>query len=461
MDTSRSTDVIVVGGGPVGLFLALRLAQLNVRVLVLEALHELVNTPKAIAYQPFVLPEFSDAGVLDDLREKSATKYDKGSMLFRTPADEEKSIFYQVRPPPGKTLPSLKVSQYEVCQVLFKHLARYQHVEVLMGHRVVQFEESENGVKICAQPITEPGNEDVRPHQKTFEASYLVGADGGRSTIRKLSGIKFHGETLGPTLVAADVRYPFENFGAEGVNFFIDPKYWGVYSPIDDHGLWRVSFGFSTPQDDSRPIDEHEIRAKIPEYFNAMFPGPRPLEYEVKNVAGYHAHQLYAETFRKGRVLLCGDAAHLTNPYMALGLISGIFDASSLARALDAMIHKSADMKLLDSWAKARLRVYKTIVDPMSRSALAAAQMDAFNDSQEVIAKHPVIQRFEAMKKGGIHAQPPLSTDVASLDGWPDRDEVPKSGESKLQAQSLPYYNVLKGVKSSLTTMLGFLSSQH
>ena len=102
----------------------------------------------------------------------------------------------------------------------------------------------------------------------------------------------------------------FEKHGAAGVNFLIDPRYYGVWGPINNDGLWRVTFALPVRGKNEGIWSEEEIRSIIPHYFGQMFPGPRPLQYEVVNVAGYKTHQLHAESFRKGRVLLVGDAAH-------------------------------------------------------------------------------------------------------------------------------------------------------
>ena len=449
MAFEHSPTVIVVGAGPVGLFLALRLAQLSVPVLVLEAVDQLTHSPKAYAYQAFIFPEFEKAGVLADFLRDSAKENDDEGLTWRTPGNKANSIFYRAEPPPGKSLSALKLSQYEVCQKLLRHIAKYDHARVLMGHRVTQIEQGATTVKVTTQVSPENGARSnnlpaVAAAEKTFTAQYLVGADGGRSVIRKLSDIAFQGETLPQHLVAAEVRYPFEKHGAAGVNFIIDPEYYGVWGPIDNHGLWRVSFGLPQRSEEESWTEE-EIRKAIPSHFDNMFPGPRPLQYEIVNIAGYRTHQLHAETFRKGRVMLVGDAAHcksfnlsdaraifpcerstnlltprpVTNPFMAFGLVSGIYDASSCASALAAVIHGTATDTILDSWAIARQNVFTRIVDPSSRAAFKAIRMDARNDPASVIKAHPVIQRFEGIKNsGGKFTPPPLGTDITTLDGW-------------------------------------------
>lgn len=473
MADTQSSDIVIVGAGPVGLFLALRLAQLSIPVVVLEQAYRLTHTPKAYVYQPFLFPEFQKAGVLDDFRAQSATKNDPGSLTFRTPADEAKSIIYEIKPPPGGSIGALKLPQYEVCQILLRHLAKYDNVKVLMGHWVQKFEEKEDGIEVTAQIFPEGPRKGVFPSVAKFHAKYLVGADGGRSSVRVSSGIDLKGESLPHHLVALDIRYPFEKHdGMAGVNFLIDPKYYGVWGPIDNHGLWRVSYGLPVGRDWEK-FDEEQLRATIPEYLDAILPGPKPLQYDVVHVAGYRAHQLYAETFRKGRVLLVGDAAHsefpmclfsvsltkfaVTNPFMALGLVSGIYDAATLASVLESVMHRAAPDVLLDSWAQARLKVFTNVVDPLSRAAFHAAQMDGLNNKEQVIQAHPTIRRFETIKEiGSKWAPPPINTDLSSLEGWVGQQEQSQEEPN----MGLMYQRVLSGMQGSLMKIPNLLTSK-
>lgn len=137
---------------------------------------------------------------------------------------------------------------------------------------------------------------------------------------------------------------------------------------------------------------------------------------------------------------------------MAFGLVSGVYDGSSLAAALAAVISDTATESILDSWAEARKNVFTKIVDTSSRAAFKANRMDALNDPDSVIQVHPVIQRFETMKKnGGKFTPPPLGTDITALDGW--------TGAQKQQKEGCPELATTSGLGNLCNRILGGFQS--
>ncbi|KAL0256246.1 hypothetical protein SLS55_008638 [Diplodia seriata] len=390
---SRSkTTVLVVGAGPVGLLLALRLARANVAVTVIEAQKELDNAPKAMAHLPAAFPDFQKAGIFDDL-VAAAGELANTAMVFRRTSDS--SIIFE--PPHNPNRPGVLIlPQGRLSSIVYEHLQRLENATVLMGHALRSFTDSAEGV--TATVSTPDGSE------QKFDALFLVGADGGRSTVRKLTGIEFEGETLPCQLVASDVYYDFAKHGGfKHANFMVDKENYGLISQITTDGLWRVSF--SVPLG----LDMKDIEAIVPEKYEAMLPGPRPLEYKIDRLAPYKAQQLCATTFRKGRALLVGDAAHLTNPYAGWGMAAGVFDASSLADALISCLEKGAPDSFLQGWAEARREIFLKSVDPISKECFWAVQDP---DVDSLPQRHP---HLRAMKAG---KPPNIATDVTLLPGY-------------------------------------------
>lgn len=291
---ASKTTVLVVGAGPVGLILALRLALADIHVTVIEAQHELDDAPKAMAHLPAAFPEFKKAGIFDDLKATAGDLASTG-LAFRKTSDF--SIIFE--PPHVPSRPGVMiVPQGKLTEIALEHLEKFDNATVLMGHALQSVDES-SADSVKATVRTADGSE------KVIEASILVGTDGGKSTVRRLAGIGFEGDTLPCQLVASDIYYDFAKHGGfKWANFMADKENYGMIGQISVDGLWRVSF--SVPLG----FDAKDIETVAPKKFEAMLPGPRPLQYKVNRLAPYKAQQLCATTFRKGRILLAGDAAH-------------------------------------------------------------------------------------------------------------------------------------------------------
>ena len=291
--------VLVIGAGPVGLFLSILLARANIPVIVLEAKDVLDDTPKSLAHSPVLYPDFVRAGIFEEF-EEAAKDLQQITVNFRRTSDLE--LITTIHSVLGRPAP-LIYPQNKFNRLLYRHISKYDCAQVHMGHQVLDIDNTASD-RVTATVLTSSGV------TKTFTASYLIGADGGRGRVRGACGIPFEGDTLRRHLIASDVRYPFEKYGwARNPNFMIDPDIAGMIGPIDAHGLWRVVF---TLPGDEASITPERIKAAIPGAFEAMFPGPRPLKYTIERLAPYKAQQLCAKTFRQGRVLLIGDAAHCT-----------------------------------------------------------------------------------------------------------------------------------------------------
>ncbi|KAF2651114.1 putative monooxygenase, partial [Lophiostoma macrostomum CBS 122681] len=340
-----------VGAGPVGLLTALRLAKAGIRTIVLEKLAEIENSPRAAVYHPVAVQELDRAGVLQDCRKvgSSSTKIafrklngDVIAAMERFPTKEEP---YE----------NLILGQHELAEVIFQHLKECADASVLFHHEVIAIEQNEGGAILHVQ--TPEG-------QKELTASYVVGADGGRSTVRELAGVSFDGFTWPQQIVATNVVYPFDKYGYTTGNQIIHPDHFCVVAKLNNSGLWRVSYGEKTG------LTDEELRARLEMKYEAIFPGPRPLEYDLKMFSPYRLHQKCASKFRIGRVLLAGDAAHLCNPFGGLGLTGGLLDAGALGDVLIAVINDGTSESILDKYDEVRRGVFQNVINPASQANL-------------------------------------------------------------------------------------------
>ncbi|KIJ50368.1 hypothetical protein M422DRAFT_224696 [Sphaerobolus stellatus SS14] len=344
------SQIVVVGAGPVGLLTALRLARANVTVTVLEALPNIENSPRAAVYQPESVAELDRAGILETCR---SIGFSSNTVAWRKITGEP--IATIDREPGPDEYEVLVLGQHELAEVIFNELEEKHssNARVLFGHRVVKLEQNDKEIKVKAHTIE---------GDKEFSADYVVGADGGKSSVRSLAGIELEGFTWPVQLIATNVVYPFEKYGYVTNNMICDPESFAVIAKLNKQDLFRVTYA------EGEHLSFDEIKERLPMKYEQLFPGPRPLQYDIKMIAPYRTHQRCSKTFRKGRVILAGDAAHICTPFGGLGLTGGLLDAGALADCLIAIYHFSISDRILDIYSVVRRDIFKNIIDPATQN---------------------------------------------------------------------------------------------
>ena len=336
-------DVAIVGAGPVGMLTALALAQSGARVTVFEREAQIINSPRAAVYFPCTLLVLEELGLLDELLAIGFTNRTFGthvpglgyhSVVTTKPID---GIAYDYQ---------LHVGQHEVARVAMEHAQR-RGVEIRFGHELTALEDSPEGVTMT---VHSAGGE------QTIAAKWLIGADGARSTVRKLAGIEFEGHTWPERFVATNVKFDFARLGYQQANFVCDPDNMAVIAQLDRDGLWRCTYM------EDAALPEDDVHERIHERYKWFMQGAT--DYEIVNASPYMLHQRAAETLRKGHVLLAGDAAHATNPCGGLGLTSGLWTGVVLADVLGAVLRGEEEEGILDRFSDERRRVFWDVVSP-------------------------------------------------------------------------------------------------
>jgi 3-(3-hydroxy-phenyl)propionate hydroxylase len=194
--------------------------------------------------------------------------------------------------------------------------------------------------------------------------AYLIGADGGRSTVRRRSGIKFEGFTWPERFIVLTTPFDFEaERGYCYRSYFADPGAWCncfKVSADGPPGLWRTVYPTDPAQSEEDILSDAGVQARMQSFF------PSPQAYEIIHRNLYVTHQRVAETFRKGRVLLAGDAAHVNNPIGGMGLNGGIQDAVNLSDKLVRIFRDGAPERLLDLYDLQRRTVAIEFVQEQS-----------------------------------------------------------------------------------------------
>jgi 3-(3-hydroxy-phenyl)propionate hydroxylase len=332
--------VLIAGGGPVGLLCAWLLGRQGVRVRVFDDNDGLRDDPRAATTHPATLDLLSEDGLADDMARLGLVA--PVFQFWDRPSGELVASFDHAILKGDTAHPFVvQCEQFKTAKLVLERLAKFPNVEVLFGHEVVDVTQRDGALSVAAR-----GPEGVRRHT----GAWLIGADGGRSTVRKILGIEFEGFTWPEKFVVASTPYDFAQHGFALNSYISDPIDWAAVFKMPDtgaSGIWRAAF----PGDPELP-EEALLEAETIERTMQRIV-PRAERYDIRYKSVYRVHQRVAKTFRDGRVLIAGDAAHLNNPMGGFGLNSGIHDAVNLADKL-GRVWRGADEALLDLYVRQR-----------------------------------------------------------------------------------------------------------
>jgi 3-(3-hydroxy-phenyl)propionate hydroxylase len=314
--------VLIAGAGPVGVVTALALAQRGFPVTVFEADAHINDAPRAATTHPATLELLADLGLIEEVIRRGLTAR---TFQFRDrPSGALVAEFdHEVLRQDTRFPFVVQCEQHKLARLVVERFRELPGTEVHYSARVVAVDARADHVRAA---VDMPGG------RKQFRGAFLVGADGGRSAVRKQLGIKFEGYTFPERFVVLTTRFDFERErGYCYRNYFSDPDEWANLFKVagdDGRGQWRVVFPTRRDESDEEALSDAGVQRRLQRFF------PKPAPYEIVHRNLYKAHQRVAATFRKGRVFLAGDAAHVNNPIGGLGLNCGIHDGVELAERL-------------------------------------------------------------------------------------------------------------------------------
>jgi len=338
---AADVDVVIVGAGPVGLTLANILGLQGVRTLVVEERENLIDYPRGVGLDDEALRTFQAIGLVERILPHTVP-----NQILRF-FDAKRRLLAEMAPPdacfgwPKRN----GFVQPMVDAELLSGLDRFDHVQVLWAHPMTSCTETPDGVAVELAP---DGDSTI------VHARYVVGCDGGRSATRRAMRVSFDGTTSSTRWLVVDIAndplgHPNSEVGADPAR---------PYASISiAHGIRRFEFMIHA--------DESDEQAEDPAFIARMLGllVPHPERVDVIRHRIYTHHSRIAGAFRRGRLLLAGDAAHLMPVWQGQGYNSGIRDAANLGWKLAAVVTGQAGDALLDTYDVERRKHARAMID--------------------------------------------------------------------------------------------------
>lgn len=383
------TDVLIVGAGPVGLIAALRLSQMSIGFILCEAESELPADLRASTFHPPTLDMLATLGIADALIAEGLISPTWQIRIHETNerAEFDLSLLAGETDHPYR----LQCEQFRLCRLALARLAEIG-ADIRLGARVTSVED--RGDHVVTKVRGEAGEYAVR-------ARFVIGADGARSIVRHAINPAFEGVTYPETTILVTTEFRFEDrlSSLSNVNYV----WWreGTFSLLRLRHIWRCSLY----PDRGETIDDALTPKSIERKLQKIVAKDSP--FDVDEVRAYRVHMRIAEQFRKGRLLIAGDAAHLNSPSGGMGMNGGIHDAFMLTKAIERSLDV-ADSAALDRYSTARRRIAEQEIlhqADRNRSRMQeadAAKRRAMFDELKRTAETPALARDYLLKSSMI-----------------------------------------------------------
>ena len=333
--------VVVVGAGPVGLALAIDLAQREIPVVLLDNDNTLSTGSRAICFAKRTLEIFDRLGCGDRMVDKGVS-WNVGKVFFK----QEQVYSFDLLPEAGHERPAfINLQQYYVEGYLAERAAQLPLIDLRWKNKVAGVDQHDDHVTLTVE--TPDGS-------YRLDADYVAACDGGRSAMRQLIGQESKGRIFRDRFLIADVKM---NIDAPAERWFwFDPSFHPNQSVLlhrQPDGVWRIDFqlGWDANADEEKKPENIIPRVKA---LLAHSPTMKDAEFKLEWASVYTFACLRMDRFRHGRVIFAGDSAHGVSPFGARGANSGVQDAENLAWKLAAVVKQQAPDALLDTYADER-----------------------------------------------------------------------------------------------------------
>lgn len=355
MNTSVSTPThpaVVVGAGPIGLVLAILLARQGVKTVLIESEAQVCGGSRALALSRRSMEIMEQAGV-DRAFLSEAILWDKGRSYYRGQVVHHLDLPFSED---DKYAPMTNLPQCNMEGILVEH-ALALGVDVRFQTRLIGLDEQSECVLLTL---------DTPEGEYRTRAQWVVGCDGARSAVRRLQGLRFEGNSFESRFVIADFKIDID--APAGRRCYFDPPWLPGHSALlhkAPFGVWRLDYQVPADVNDEEALDPARIQAHIQAHLDYIgVSAPWKIEWTTL----YKPNTLTLASYRHGRVMYCGDAAHLLPVFGVRGMNTGVQDSINLAWKLAAVIHGKAENTLLDTYSSERVADARQICSEAARS---------------------------------------------------------------------------------------------
>ena len=385
--TAIPERIAVIGAGPVGLALSLKLAQSGVAVTLVESLtagNFLDQVPRAGSNHPVTLEMFADIGLYDRLLARGLVA--PTFQYWDREHDEMFAEFDHAAIASDTRFPFvLQCERIKIIEEALAFAREHDLIDIRMGTTFAGFNQSGDFVEIV---LNGPGGA-----EETMRCRYLVSAEGARSIVRKELGIEFEGFTYPEQTLNIVTAYDFTKHGYTDRNYISDPgEYVNLFHWPGPPEVWRVHFPSDPAIAEDILLSEEHCQGLL----RRFLPAGSPYEIVYNNL--YTVHQRVASAYRKGRAILAGDSAHVNTPVGGMGMNAGIHDAMNLGEKLIALMRGEADESILDLYERQRRSI-----------AIGHVQAQTIRNKKVLAEKDPAVRKQNHEELRRTAADPKLA----------------------------------------------------
>ena len=381
---AKQKHVVIAGAGPVGCTTALVLAQADIKVTILEAESGLLLDMRASTFHPPTLDMLEKLGVTDELHAQGLIT---PQFQYRDRRDGLIAEFDLAGVSDYTNHPyRLQAEQYKLTRIIVDTLPDYPHAEVKFNARATHLEQDDTSVTVHYETPDGP---------QSVTADYLIACDGSRSFARKTLGIGFPGFTYPELFMVVSTTEDITKIVPDmcPVAYITDPDEWCAVIRAPE--MWRFLIPTDPNMSNEEILEEDYLESRIQGF------APKEQKYTISHSTLYPVNQRVAETYRAGRVLLAGDAAHVNNPLGGMGMNGGVHDGINAAEKIIQILHEGASEDLLDLYDRQRRPI-----------AVEYVQAQSIRNKKIMEEKDPVVRKQRQDETKAICDDPEKSLEL-------------------------------------------------